>query len=97
LSAIRATGLSKRYGETLALDGLDLSVYGLVTVAFLWQLVGSLLGATTWLADLTPFAHVGLVPTQPFRVVAAGVMLAIGAASALAAIGVFRRRDLLGA
>jgi ABC-2 type transport system ATP-binding protein len=26
LSAIRATGLSKRYGETLALDGLDLTV-----------------------------------------------------------------------
>jgi ABC-2 type transport system permease protein len=71
--------------------------YGLVTVAFLWQLVGSLLGAPTWLADLTPFAHVGLVPTQPFRAGAAGVMLAIGAGSALAAIAVFRRRDLLGA
>ena len=36
--------------------------YGLVTVAFLWQLVGSLLGAPRWLVDLTPFAHVGLVP-----------------------------------
>jgi ABC-2 type transport system permease protein len=71
--------------------------YGLVTVAFLWQLVGSLLGAPTWLADLTPFAHVGLVPTQPFRAGAAAVMLAIGTVSALAAIGVFRRRDLLGA
>ena len=71
--------------------------YGLVTVAFLWQLVGSLLGAPQWLADLTPFAHVGLVPTQPFRLGAAIVMLAIGGASALAAVGVFRRRDLLGA
>jgi ABC-2 type transport system permease protein len=71
--------------------------YGLVTVAFLWQLVGSLLGAPTWLADLTPFAHVGLVPTQPFRAAAAAVMLAIGTVSALAALGVFRRRDLLGA
>jgi ABC-2 type transport system permease protein len=71
--------------------------YGLVTVAFLWQLVGSLLGAPGWLADLTPFAHVGLVPTQSFRLVAAVSVLAIGAVSALAAIGVFRRRDLLGA
>jgi hypothetical protein len=40
---------------------------------------------------------VGLVPTQSFRVGAATAMLAIGAACGLAAIGVFRRRDLLGA
>jgi hypothetical protein len=149
LSAIRAIGLSKRYGDTLALDALDLEVregevYGylgpngagktttirlllglhrpssgrgelfgvdawadpvtahrrVAYVAgepFLWQLVGSLLGAPRWLADLTPFAHVGLVPTQSFRVGAAVAMLAIGALSALAAIGIFRRRDLLGA
>jgi ABC-2 type transport system permease protein len=71
--------------------------YGLVTVTFLWQLVSSLLGAPSWLADLTPFAHVGLVPTQPFRLGAAAAMLAIGALSAVAAIGVFGRRDLLGA
>ncbi len=45
--------------------------YGLVTVAFLWQLVGSLLGAPRWLVELTPFAHVGLVPAQPFRAGAA--------------------------
>jgi ABC-2 type transport system permease protein len=71
--------------------------YGLVTVAFLWNLVGSLLGAPKWLVDLTPFQHVGLVPAQPFRAGAAVVMLAIGALSALAAIAVFRRRDILGA
>jgi ABC-2 type transport system permease protein len=71
--------------------------YGLVTVAFLWQLFGSLLGAPTWLVDVTPFAHVGLVPTQSFRVVAAIVMVAIGAVCALVALAVFRRRDLLGA
>ena len=71
--------------------------YGLVTVTFLWQLVGSLLGAPAWLVDLTPFAHVGLVPAQSFRAGAAALMLAIGAAAALAAVRVFRRRDLLGA
>jgi ABC-2 type transport system permease protein len=67
--------------------------YGLVTVTFLWQLGGSLLGAPKWLVDLTPFAHVGLVPAQPFR----AVMIAIGAIAALAAVAVFQWRDLLGA
>jgi ABC-2 type transport system permease protein len=70
--------------------------YGLVTVAFVWQLVGSLVGAPDWLVDLTPFAHVGLVPTQSFRLGAAAVMIAIGAAGAAAAVALFRRRDLLG-
>jgi len=70
--------------------------YGLVTVAFLWQLSGSLLGAPKWLLDLTPFAHVGLVPVQPLRAVAAIVMLGIAVSSALAAIWIFQRRDLTG-
>jgi ABC-2 type transport system permease protein len=70
--------------------------YGLVTVAFLWQLVGSIVGAPDWLVDATPFAHVGLVPTQAFRLGAAAVMVAIGAAGAAGAMAVFRRRDLLG-
>jgi putative exporter of polyketide antibiotics len=48
------------------------------------------------LAGLTPFAHVALVPTQPFRVGAAAIMAAIGPAAALTALGVFRRRDLPG-
>ncbi len=46
--------------------------------------------------DLTPFAHVGLVPAQPFRVGAAVVMLAGAVACALAAMWFFRRRDLTG-
>ncbi len=71
--------------------------YGLVTVAFLWQLVGALLGVPRWLVDATPFAHIGFVPAEPFRVGAAAVMLAIGLLGALAAIAAFERRDLLGA
>jgi ABC-2 type transport system permease protein len=70
--------------------------YGLVTIAFLWELVGALLGVPRWLVDLTPFEHVGLVPTQPFRAGAAAVMVAIGLAAALAALAAFRRRDLIG-
>jgi ABC-2 type transport system permease protein len=71
--------------------------YGLVTVAFLWDLVGSLLSAPSWLVELTPFAHVGLVPAQPFRAGAAVVMLAIALVGALTAIWIFQRRDLTGA
>jgi ABC-2 type transport system permease protein len=70
--------------------------YALVTVAFLWDLIGSLLGAPRWLVELTPFEHVGLVPAQPFRAGAAAIMLAIGLLAALAALAVFRRRDLIG-
>ena len=70
--------------------------YGLVAVAFLWQLVGSLIGAPRWLVDLTPFANVGLVPVQSFRTGAAAIMLAIAALAALAALWAFRRRDLVG-
>ena len=70
--------------------------YGLVTVAFLWYLFGSLLSVPHWLVQATPFAHIGLVPTQPFRIGAAAVMLGIAAACALAATWVFARRDLTG-
>jgi len=70
--------------------------YGLVTVAFLWDLFGSPLGVPKWLVEATPFAHVGLVPAQPFRAAAAVIMLGIAAASALAAVWIFQRRDLTG-
>ena len=42
--------------------------YGLVTVAFLWYLVGVAARASrNGSFRLTPFAHIGLVPAQPFR------------------------------
>ncbi|HEV3048493.1 MAG TPA: hypothetical protein VGY13_14155 [Solirubrobacteraceae bacterium] len=71
--------------------------YGLLAVAFLWDLVGSLLGAPRWLVRLTPFEHIGLVPAQPFRAGDAAAMLAIALAAALAATWIFTRRDLTGA
>ena len=71
--------------------------YGLVTVAFLWYLVGSLLGAfRSGSSKLTPFQHVGLVPAQSFRALDAVAMLAIAAVACLAALWVFGRRDLIG-
>jgi len=70
--------------------------YGLVTVAFLWDLVGSLLGAPRWLVHLTPFAHIGLVPAQAFQAGGAAAMVAIAAATGIAAVWAFTRRDLTG-
>ena len=125
LPAIRTVGLCKHYGDTVALDHLDLTVhagevygvlllglaalafaivprasagiaYGLVALAFLWDLVGSLLDVPSWLAKLTPFARVGLVTAQPFRSTDALAMLAIGVAAGLPALWAFRRRDLIG-
>ena len=71
--------------------------YGLVAVAFLWQLTGSLLSVPKWLLDATPFAHVGAIPVQTFRTAAAIVMIAIGVLAAAAALAWFERRDLMGA
>jgi ABC-2 type transport system permease protein len=87
-AAALAYGLVPRASAAIA--------YGLVTLAFLWQTVGALLGAPRWLLDLTPFAHVGLIPTEPFRATGAGVMVAIALAAAAGALGAFRRRDLQG-
>jgi ABC-2 type transport system permease protein len=70
--------------------------YGLVTVGFLWDLFGSLLSVPKWLVQATPFAHVGLVPAQPFRAGAALLLLGIALATALAATWIFQRRDLAG-
>lgn len=70
--------------------------YALVTVAFLWYLVGSVFGVPKWVVGLTPFQHIGLVPAQAFRVEPAVVMVCIGVAAAVAALALFRRRDLIG-
>jgi ABC-2 type transport system permease protein len=70
--------------------------YALVTVAFVWELIGALLGAPDWLLDLSPFQHVGLVPGQPFRDTAAAAMLAVAAGAVLLGLWSFRRRDLTG-
>jgi ABC-2 type transport system permease protein len=69
--------------------------YGLLVLSFLWQAVGALLGAPSWLVGLSPFEHVGLVPAEPFRAVDAVVMIGIGVAAAAVGLAVFRRRDLI--
>jgi ABC-2 type transport system permease protein len=69
--------------------------YGLLVLTFLWQAVSALVSAPGWLAGLTPFAHIGLVPTQPFRAADAVIMIGIGVAAAGVGLAVFRRRDLM--
>jgi polyether ionophore transport system permease protein len=68
--------------------------YGAVSVAFVWDLFGALLGAPEWTLGLSPFHHIGLVPSQPFKAVAAIVMLAIAAAATATGVIAFSRRDL---
>ncbi len=68
--------------------------YGLVALLYLWQLIGSLVGVPRWMAEATPFAHVGLVPAAAFQGLAAGAMVAVGLAAGGLAIALFRRRDL---
>ncbi|HLX88087.1 MAG TPA: hypothetical protein VKR22_06485, partial [Acidimicrobiales bacterium] len=63
----------------------------------LWYLVGSLFGVPRWLVDVTPFVHVGFVPTQDFQPVAAAVMAGIGLVAAATGAVFFRRRDIVGA
>jgi polyether ionophore transport system permease protein len=71
--------------------------YGAVLLAFVWQLIGSILDVPAWTLELSPFHHIGLVPAQDFKTDAALVMLAIAAVTAIAALRIFKRRDLTGA
>ncbi|HWB22878.1 MAG TPA: ABC transporter permease subunit [Gaiellaceae bacterium] len=73
------------------------AAYGLVCVAFVWDLFGALLRAPSWLLGMTPFDHVGLIPAQHFRPGAAAVMVIVAMLAAGAGGAVFRRRDLASA
>jgi polyether ionophore transport system permease protein len=71
--------------------------YGVVGLAFIWELFGALLEVPAWLLAVSPFHDVGLVPGEPFEAGAAAIMLALAASIALAAVTIFRRRDLTAA
>jgi ABC-2 type transport system permease protein len=71
-------------------------VYLLVSVTFLWELVGDVVAAPEWTLALSPFHDIGLVPSQAFKATEAIVMLALGAAATVAALVLFKRRDLTG-
>ena len=78
ISAIKADiGARQRVSSTAASAGASIA-YGLVSIAFLWQLFASLLDVPRWMLDLSPFRHIGLVPAQSFQAGSAAVMIAIG-------------------
>jgi ABC-2 type transport system permease protein len=66
----------------------------LVGIAFLWELLGALVSAPTWLLALSPFHHVAAVPQSAFDAQGALVMIVVALAAAVAAVEVFIRRDL---
>jgi ABC-2 type transport system permease protein len=70
--------------------------YGLVAIAFLWYLFGSLIGVPEWVIDATPFKHVAAMPVESFGAAAAAIMIAIGLLAAAAGVARFERRDVLG-
>jgi ABC-2 type transport system permease protein len=65
-----------------------------VGVAFLWELLGALVGAPTWLLALSPFHHVAAVPQSAFDTQGALAMIAVAVVATVAAVEVFIRRDL---
>ena len=71
-------------------------MYGLVAAAFLWQLVGALTGPPHWVLDLSPFAHLALVPSQPFQPVSAAVLVTVGVLGVISSLVAFSRRDIAG-
>ena len=75
----------------------SLIAYGLVAVAFLWEILGAVVGAPGWTLGLSPFHHIALVPVEPFRPLAAAAMVAIACAAGILALLLFERRDLTGA
>ena len=66
----------------------------LVGVAFLWELVGAVIGAPSWALALSPFHHVAAVPVARFDTAGAAIMLVVAAAAAVGGLAVFARRDL---
>ena len=71
--------------------------YGLVGLAFVWELFGALLEVPAWLLAVSPFHDIGLVPGEPFEAGAAAIMLALALSVTFAAVTIFRRRDLTAA
>ena len=70
------------------------AAFVLIGVAFLWELVGALVGAPGWLLTISPFHHVTQVPLVAVDRRGTAVMLAVAAVAAAIAVERFARRDL---
>jgi ABC-2 type transport system permease protein len=85
-------------GATVALFGLlpraAPAAWGLLAACYLGGLLGPLLSLPQWVQDLSPYAHVPLLPAADLEVAPLLALTAI--AGALTALGIagFRRRDV---
>ncbi len=70
------------------------ATFGLVVGSYLVQLIGAIVNAPDWVLNLSPFHHVAAVPVVAANVGAALMMLAVGAATALAGAARWLRRDV---
>jgi ABC-2 type transport system permease protein len=70
------------------------AAFVLIGVAFLWELVGALIGAPGWLLEISPFHHVTQVPLVAADRRGTAVMLAVALVAAVVAVERFARRDL---
>jgi len=70
--------------------------YGLVAWSFLVDFVGSLIGASHWLLDLSLLHHAAPVPAVDPQWGAAAAFLALATAAGALALVAFSRRDLVG-
>jgi ABC-2 type transport system permease protein len=69
-------------------------LYGLVTVAFLWDALGTAIKAPTWALNLSPFHALAAIPAQDFSLLPAIVLAVIGVAAVGVGSAGFRDRDL---
>ena len=71
--------------------------YGLVALAFVWDLVAAVVNAPGWMRTLSPFHHLGLVPIRAYPARDATIMALIGLAALAVGLAAFRRRDVMSA
>jgi ABC-2 type transport system permease protein len=71
--------------------------FGFVALTFLLAMVGESLQAPTWVLDLSPFYHLGIVPGGSIKVIASAVLIGVGVVAGLAGMLAFARRDTVGA
>lgn len=86
--AVLVLGLAPRATVAVAATG--------AVVAYLLQLIGPALDWPDVVVGASPFWHLGAVPVEAFELTSAVVLVAIGAASAVAGMIAFERRDLVG-
>jgi ABC-2 type transport system permease protein len=71
--------------------------YGLVVWSFLVETIASVFDSNHWLRDTSPLLHITPVPAANPNWTAAAWLIGLGLLAALAGIGAFGRRDLVGA